>query len=65
MPIYEYYCSECKREFEVKRPMSESDQTAACPQCGSEGQRLASGFASKTGSYLQTPGKPFRREQPG
>ena len=62
MAIYEYYCPKCKTEFELKRPMGESDQPVACPQCGAEGQKLVSGFASKTGSYLQTPGRPFRKE---
>lgn len=64
MAIYEYLCPKCQAEFEVMRPMSEADEAAVCPRCGSEGQRLLSGFGSKTSSYMQSPGKPFRK-QPG
>jgi putative FmdB family regulatory protein len=60
MPIYEYYCPKCKTEFELERTVSEFDQPVACSKCGSTAKRLISGFASKTGSYLQTPKTPFR-----
>jgi putative FmdB family regulatory protein len=61
MPIYEYFCPSCKTEFELRRPFSESDKSAPCPHCGAEGQKLISGFASKTGSYIQGVTKPFRK----
>ncbi|MBL7120016.1 MAG: zinc ribbon domain-containing protein [Dehalococcoidia bacterium] len=60
MAIYEYLCPRCQTEFDLMRPMTEADRPAACPKCGSEGQRLISGFASKTGSHLQSPAKPLR-----
>ena len=63
MPTYEYVCPKCKTEFELRRPMSESDKTATCPHCGSEAQKLISGFVSKTGSYTQGVAKPFRKSQ--
>ena len=62
MPIYEYSCPKCKTEFELRRPISEADKPAECPKCGSEAQKLISGFACKTGSYLQGAAKPFRKE---
>ena len=61
MPIYEYFCSMCKIEFELRRPFSEADKTASCPKCNSEAQKLVSGFGSKTGSYMQAPAKPFSK----
>lgn len=61
MPMYEYFCPKCKTEFELRRPISESDKGAECPHCGREGQKLISGFASKTGSYIQGVVKPFRK----
>jgi len=61
MPIYEYLCPKCKIEFEVKRPFGEADKPAMCPKCNCEAQRLISGFACKTGSYLQASPKPFRK----
>jgi len=32
MPIYEYKCEECKRDFEI---LVYGDKTVECPQCGS------------------------------
>ena len=61
MAVYEYLCPKCRREFEVIRPMNEADKLGICPQCGAEGQKLVSGFGSKTGSSIQAPGKPFRK----
>ena len=59
MPIYEYLCPNCNIEFELIRNFGESSQPATCPYCNSESQRLISNFASKTGSYLQSPKKPL------
>ncbi len=61
MPIYEYACSKCNTEFELMRPFSEADKLAACPKCNSEAQKVVSGFACKTGSYLQASPEPFRK----
>lgn len=62
LAIYEYYCSACKRVFQLQRPMTEHDKPARCPGCGAESERLMSGFASKIGYNLQVPGKePFRK----
>jgi len=61
MPIYEYRCPKCRMEFELMRPMSEMNEPASCPQCGAEGERLVSGFASRVGFYVKAPAKaPFR-----
>lgn len=60
MAIYEYLCPKCRREFELRRPISEADSPAKCPKCGSKAQKLISGFASKTGDSIQPPGQPFR-----
>lgn len=61
MPIYEYYCSKCKKEFELRRPISEADAPAFCPRCGSEGQKLISGFASKLEFYIRPTLKVYRK----
>lgn len=46
MPLYEFRCRTCDDTFEVRRPMSESNAPATCPQ-GHEGAvRLLSVFAS-------------------
>lgn len=36
MPMYEYRCAECGRQFEQLRRMSEADTNLECPGCGSK-----------------------------
>ncbi len=63
MPAYEFWCPKCKKEFEVKRPMADFDKPASCPDCGAEGERLMSNFASTAGFGLKVPEKPpFRKK---
>jgi len=47
MPIYEYQCNDCSREFEKVVPFSEAEQQQACPSCKSENtKKKVSVFAS-------------------
>ena len=62
MAVYEYLCPKCRNQFELMRPMSEAEKPARCPNCGSEAQKLISGFISKTGDSMQPAGKPFDKE---
>jgi len=64
MAVYEYLCPKCRKQFELMRPMSEAEKPAKCPKCGSKAQRLISGFGSKTGDSIQSPGEPFRKGIP-
>ncbi|MGH2592532.1 MAG: FmdB family zinc ribbon protein [Anaerolineae bacterium] len=34
MPVYEYFCSDCRTKFDALRPMAEADQTITCEECG-------------------------------
>jgi putative FmdB family regulatory protein len=52
MPTYEFWCPKCEKEFEVKRPMADFDKPAFCPDCGTQGEKLVSTFASKIDLYL-------------
>jgi putative FmdB family regulatory protein len=36
MPIYEYVCKSCNKEFEAIRPMSQKDAPLECEKCGSK-----------------------------
>jgi putative FmdB family regulatory protein len=60
MPVYEYFCPHCSRELEVLRPTQMASEYSDCPNCGGKAWRLVSGFGSRTGSYLQPSGTPFR-----
>ncbi len=47
MPLFDYRCESCAREFEVLiRPASHGDPAPSCPACGSDKlERLLSTFA--------------------
>lgn len=36
MPMYEYRCEECGKEFEKLVRFSEADLSQACPNCGAK-----------------------------
>lgn len=42
MPVYDYHCSECSIEFTELRPMAQSAEPSACPDCDSLAPRLIS-----------------------
>jgi putative FmdB family regulatory protein len=35
MPLYEYYCAECRTKFEALRPMGKADEKIECEHCQS------------------------------
>jgi putative FmdB family regulatory protein len=48
MPIYEYYCERCDREFETL--VFRSSDSVVCPTCSGENvQRVLSVFGFKSG----------------
>ncbi|MDP6713777.1 MAG: zinc ribbon domain-containing protein [SAR202 cluster bacterium] len=55
MPIYEYGCTRCNTQFEKRRPIRSADDPANCPECGGNGQRLLSVFASTNDTRLKGP----------
>jgi len=64
MPIYEYRCTTCDKEFEQMRPISQSGEPAACPTCGTSSSKLPSVFASKENYTIKVPhGNAFRGQQ--
>ena len=51
MPIYEYRCKKCDRQFEMIRPMGDTGRGLACPGCGARGpEKLPAAFAAHGGS---------------
>jgi putative FmdB family regulatory protein len=51
MPLYEYQCDDCGKEFEKMVRFSEANQTPTCPSCqGQDTKKKISSFASLGGS---------------
>ncbi len=46
MPIYEYWCPECRAAFEKLRPMQSNDSEVTCPRCGSKVKKMLSVVAA-------------------
>lgn len=50
MPIYEYICQDCGKQFEMIRKMKEADSPIDCNKCYSQHvSRMISVFVSKSG----------------
>ncbi len=49
MPLYEYRCKSCSREFDLLRPWEFSDKSAECPSCGKPSMRKLSVIAGISG----------------
>lgn len=54
MPVYEYQCSACNRDFEYQQRMSDPDKTT-CEVCGGALERLISrtAFSLKGGGWYK------------
>ena len=65
MPIYEYWCEKCGKEFEQMRPMSQASEPASCPSCGAACQKLPSVFASKADYTIKVPRSGAFRQRSG
>jgi putative FmdB family regulatory protein len=51
MPLYEYYCSDCRTKFDARRPMSKADAVIQCKNCESmQTSRTLSLFATVSSS---------------
>lgn len=47
MPLYEYRCLKCGKQFELLRRMQDADRDLVCPECQAEEvERLLSTFAA-------------------
>ena len=47
MPLYEYYCAECRNTFDTLRSMDKADATIQCKHCESrQTSRVLSVFAA-------------------
>lgn len=44
MPLYDYHCEQCDKNFEVLRRRGD-DRPVPCPECGQDAERQLSSFA--------------------
>jgi putative FmdB family regulatory protein len=61
MPVYEYFCPQCKTEFELRLSFNEFDRPQKCPKGHSGSQRLISSFSTKNAGNIEIAEKPFRK----
>ncbi|MCI4626766.1 MAG: zinc ribbon domain-containing protein [Candidatus Magnetoovum sp. WYHC-5] len=51
MPIYEYNCKSCNKNFSLLQPIGVDESTTKCPECdSSDTKRLMSMFSCSTSS---------------
>lgn len=49
MPIFEYTCKDCKKDFVVAGSIKQAEQKTKCPHCNRENvEKKYSGFAAVT-----------------
>ena len=48
MPIYEYACPACRKQFALRQSVHVQPHETVCPSCNSQVERLISRFAAKT-----------------
>ncbi|MEN8151272.1 MAG: zinc ribbon domain-containing protein [Planctomycetota bacterium] len=46
MPMYQFVCSSCQSEFQLRRPRVDARKKAPCPECGSDGKRQLNIFGN-------------------
>ncbi|MBI5576022.1 MAG: zinc ribbon domain-containing protein [Deltaproteobacteria bacterium] len=50
MPLYEYRCEKCGREFESFRKLSDTGKDETCPSCGGLAERVRISLFRMSGS---------------
>jgi len=46
MPVYEFVCNKCGKQYECERSISKRNMLSICPSCGSENTRRVPSVAS-------------------
>ena len=58
MPIYEYICLDCKKEYEILRSFNEAEKPVDCDECNGENvkRKLSVFYAQSGGSTISGAG---------
>lgn len=54
--IYEFQCKKCGKVFEEIRKLEDRNNSGECPECNSEGERVASKFGFKIVGFASING---------
>lgn len=58
MPLYEYHCEDCQKDFTLLQPASVNKDETACPECGySKMNHKFSTFTSKIQGVTKSSSK--------
>ena len=58
MPLFEFNCPKCEKDFELLVRSAKWEGTAACPQCGSKKLRKKLSVFASAGAPASTPAMP-------
>ena len=65
MPLYEYQCQKCGKDFTLLQSASVNKDETACSHCGSQGVRHKfSTFSANTGKSAQNAGPVTAKDLP-
>ena len=53
MPIYEYFCEPCSKQYDVIKSIKVYDKKDPCPECGKVGYRILSANIQFLGSKVE------------
>lgn len=55
MPLYEFRCEGCGRQFEAYKRLTERDDEEKCPSCGARSRRVGISLFSAGGTGQASP----------
>lgn len=60
MPFYAFICTECGKDFTLRRKIDEMEDPATCPECGSERTKreITVFYATNTGTSTAAASSP-------
>ena len=58
MPLFEYYCDTCQKDFTLLQSSDVNKEKTVCPDCSASAQYKFSSFASKVQGSVKGKAKP-------
>ena len=65
MPLYEYHCQECDKDFTLLQSASVNKEETVCSHCGLQGvKHMFSTFSANTGNSTNSSGPVTAKDLP-